>query len=680
MVLSQASGRHDEFVVLNGVRYPVLYPDGQSGMAGGSTPVATAPMAPFPESLILGDSSRSSDQRMAAYNLGEWRDGAGVFRYPAGQSSESLATFAVSDCDTRFERSLVCRRLPTVLGSALGVHTNAERVVYTGYAGATLHAYGPTSGLYYWSGAAWTAVSTGAGPYIGGLSTCYQIVQAGNYLFAASNNIIAYTNNGTTWTSSATPLGGTAVAGITRHDNKLWCVTSDAVTVTLYQSTNALATPGAMTWTAATGGTLVLDQVNQEFVAQLGTWRNRYGVRCLFCLTTRHLYLYDEDGQAWQEFFDFTPRNLRSVDKAYAYVWPRDDNLYIAVNAEGIYQLTGTAVDFLGPNIKGGIPLGHRTTLAMLGGNSHNLFAWGGTPSTDSTSKGGTWALNQQGGWHRVMRDTTASDVTEGGGWGNDTLYTVQNGKVYSQLEPDVSDIPMNAASGTYTYDTTVTQSHYTAIMDGGMPNIPIQPLYVELRGIKSSDGRSQGLATNTQVIVNMRTNLNTTWVSLGTLTSASVFPARLPINAGLGILLSDIDIRLDLSTTVNTATPIVTDVIVHFDRSAQVRSQYTLAIDLREDNTVFKQDAPGLPATYYYKTAKDLKASLYALAGLSSTNNYRAQIVPFSYGGGPLGNGTNAISLTAALVRVASSEDPLLGDGIFRIAIEDLTTPASGT
>lgn len=688
MVLANASGLRDAFVTIDGVRYPVLRTQNERSIDAAAVPVQTSPQAPFPEPLILGDSSRSSDQRMASYALGDWRDGAGVFRYPAGQSSESLATFAASDCDTRFERSLVLRRAATPVGGTFVSIGQGSRVIRSAYPGvADPFHYAPGgANLWYYTGAAWTIAATSAGVSSGTISDCFALVQAGVATFAADGaRGICFTTNGTTWVSTAAPG---PVRALCRHDHKLWALAVSGNVATLYQSTDALTTPATMTWTAATGGLLRLN--SNEYVCKLFAWRDRYGARAVYILTTRALYGYDADGQAVQEFADFTGREF-TVNGADAYVWPRDDNLYVAVGAEGIYQFTGTAVDFIGPNVKGGLPLGHRASLFALAGNNRQLFAWGWTPLTDSSSVGGVWCLNQQGGWHRLYRDLAGGQMVSGGGYGGGTLWTaLGNTRVLAQNEPDIADIPMNAAAASYVYETTTICPHYTAIMDGGLPNIPIQPLYLELRAIKSTDGRSQGLAPNTVVTVYYRTNLDAFWTPAGaSLTSSSTLPARLPLNAGRGLLLSDIDLRLDLSSTNSANTPIITDVIMHFVRSAQVRSQYTLALDLRENNPAFQQDGTSLPGRYYTRTARDLKAALLAVAGLSATNNYRAQVVPVSYGGGPALGGTGAaptggssslVRLTAALVRVASSEDPLDGDGIFRVAIEDLSAPASGT
>ncbi len=679
MVLSALSGGpRDSYITLNGVRHPV-----QLDQRAAPTAVYTAPQEAFPEAISLGDPARATDHRTAAALMGNWPGGMGEYRYPAGAGGTAYTTFSASDCDTRFPQSLVCRPALTRVGAnAVTPGGLPGHLEYLGYTNATLlhwawqasvaARYDPVAGT-------WTTTAMPATPnaFLTGVG----------FVFLNDGAAVQRSSDGATWAplnltvTAGSPAVAATITGLGRHDNKLYFVSYTAGAATLYYSTNFAGLPASVTWTA--GGVFYYED-GVERIVQLIEWRDRYGRRALYCLTSRTLLGYDDDSNTWQEFATSPLRPLPGIGNTWknavavwAYVWPRDDNLYVAHGQDGLLQYTGSTIDYLSPNKPGGLPLGRRMTLTGIVGNNRFIFVNGypAGSALDSTSEGATIALSAAQGWHTLWRDTALLRWPLAVGYGNGTLYTLRDdGTVWSQSVPEVPDLPTNAVGRAY--DTTQTQGHYTAIIDSGHPNIPMQPLAVE---VWCRNGRALGLAAGTSVEVFYRTNVTNTWTSLGTLTSASSFPARLPINAGVGALCNDIDLRLDLSTSSSTATPDVTDLILHFIQQPMVRAQYTVTLDLRDTNPVFKNDAEELPGRYYQYTAAQLRASLYALAGLSSTNNFRAQVVPFAYAGDVLGNGPNGVSIAAAQVRVSSVEDPIQGFGVFRLAIEDLSTAASG-
>ena len=671
MVLSQASGQRDEFFVINGVRYPALL-----NSQGEALPIRTAPDAAFPEALVLGDPSRATDQRVASQVLGDLTGGAGTFRYPAQAGAASLNTYAYGDADTRWAHAIVQRPNPAAMVTTLTSMSAGQRFIYAGYTNASILSHYWGGNLYRYNPATpgWNNVAV--------LNNCYGVVRGGGGVYATDSTAVYRSTDGVTWTALATtglPAASNLI-GLAKHDNKLYLTYApNTNTVALYYSTNFTGAVGAVTWTA--GGTFTVEP-GIEYPASLFEWRDRYGRRALFCMTQRQLLGYDDDQNIWQTFEDISPLGIGGATAISAYVWNRDDNLYITVGTDVIYRFTGQEIDILGPNIGGGIPAGQQTQLTTIAGNTRYLFVAGGGGTVDSASHGGTWAMNAQDSWHRLYSSTVRNVL--GCGWGNGKLWTAQdtgtasNATVIEQTVPDVSDNPLNATSGQRDYDATNTTSLITALFDGGAPNIPFQPLSVEIIA-KKMNARDLGLMTNTGIVVYYRTNNSGGWVSLGTLTSLSTFPARLQINGGLGVLCNDMEVRLDLLTTNTAQTPVITDVIVHYLRQPMVRAQYTCQLDLRDTNPVFRQDGAGLPSPYFTGTASDLRRSLYTVAGMAASNLYRAQVVPFSYGAGPLSNGPNAVSLTAAVLRIANVEDPLLGFGVVTVAVADVSTAPSG-
>lgn len=682
MVLARASGQDDRFFLINGVHYPAMLGDD-----GEPLPIRGAPDAAFPEPITIGDPSRATDQRTASLVLGDLTGGAGQFRYPAQAGAASLNTYAYGDADTRWAHALVQRPNLAPMGGGLTNAFAGTQIVYTGYTNAAMLAYTWYQGLYRYNPAvpAWntTAVQAICSGLVRGMGAVYSCGDA-------AGTAVARSTDGVTWATLATTgLPGGLIYGLGKHDNKLYTISLPAAgnTATVYYSTNFAGASASVTWTA--GGSFYVESSSAavpEFPYQLFEWRDRYGRRALFCLTNRKILGYDDDANTWQEFEDLSPFAISTssgVQPIFAYVWTRDDNLYLSVGSDVIYRYTGQNIDVLGPNINGGIPAGQQTMLATLCGNSRYLFAAGPGGVVDTASHGGTWAMNAQEGWHRLYTHPANTRDVFGCGYGNGKLWTaIGNGgtgaNMVEQKVPDVSDNPLNATSGARDYDATNTTTLVMALFAGNAPNIPIQPLSVEVI-CKKMNARDLGLLAGCTVPVFYRTNSSGGWVSLGTLTSASAIPARLQINGGLGVLCNDFEVRLDLTTNSTSQTPVITDVIVHFLPQPMVRAQYTCQLDTRNDNPVFRQDAVGLPSTYYGKTAAELRGLLYAVAGMASANLYRAQVVPFLYGAGPNSNGPNAVSIAASVIRIAAVEDPLLGYGVVTVAVADVSTAPSG-
>jgi hypothetical protein len=674
MVLSQASGQRDNYFTINGVRYPAM-----TGADGDPLPIRTAPDAAFPEAIVLGDPARATDQRTASLVTGDLTGGAGQFRYPAQAGAASLNTYAYGDVDTRWAHAIVQRPNPLALTNKLTTSNVGQRFVYAGYANASILSFNWGGALYRYDPTvpAWNAAAI--------LTPCYGVLVGNGGVYATTTAAVQRSTDGVTWAALAT-TGMPAVSslfGAGRHDNKLYTIYSGAgsSTLTLYYSTNFTGAAGAVTWTA--GGSFTIDGTVGEYPLALFEWRDRYGRRALFCLTQRQLLGYDDDANVWQPFVDLTPLGIPTISPLTAYVWPRDDNLYVTAGTDIIYRYTGQEIDILGPNVNGGIPAGQGVTLTTLCGNSRYLFASGPGGAADAASHGGTWALNAQDGWHRLYSNAGADIL--GCGWGAGRLWTAvqstgSTATVIEQKVPDLSDNPLNATSGARDYDATNTTSLVLAVFAGNAPNVPFQPMSVEII-CKKNNARDFGLLSGCTVQAYYRTNNSGGWVALGAaLTSANSFPVRRQINGGLGVLCNDFEVRVDLATNSTSQTPVVTDIIVHYVQQPLVRAQYTCQLDLRDQNPVFKQEGEGLPGRYFTGTAADLRASLYAVAGMvAGVNPPRAQIVPFSYGAGPLAVGPNAVGVAAALIRIASVEDPLEGYGVVTVAVADLSTAPDG-
>jgi hypothetical protein len=677
MVLSQASGQRDNYFTINGVRYPAM-----TGADGAPLPIRTAPDAAFPEAIVLGDPARATDQRTASLVTGDLTGGAGQFRYPAQAGAASLNTYAYGDVDTRWAHAIVQRPNPLAMANTISSVAAGQHYLFAGYAAASILMWTWLQGLYRYdpTGPGWVNAAL--------VANCTGVVRGLGAVFAAGGAAVYRSSDGVTWTALATTgIPASTLYGLARHDNKLYTVAIQGAslnTATVYYSTNFAGAVGAVTWTA--GGSFYVDPSSDvlEAVSQLFEWRDRYGRRALFALTQRQILGYDDDANTWALFSDLSPLNIYGASIASTHVWPRDDNLYLAYGADTILRYTGQEIDILGPNLGGGVPAGQQQQLVSLASNTRYLFAAGaGGTTVDSASGGGVWAMNALEGWHRIYRSPTNANI-HGCGWGNGKLWTgyLSGGAtaVIEQKVPDLSDNPLNATSGARDYDATNTTSLVLAVFAGNAPNVPFQPLSVEII-CKKNNARDFGLLSGCTVQVYYRTNNSGGWVALGAaLTSANAFPVRRQINGGLGVLCNDFEVRVDLATNSTSQTPVITDIIVHYVQQPLVRAQYTCQLDLRDQNPVFKQEGEGLPGRYFTGTAADLRASLYAVAGMvAGVNPPRAQIVPFSYGAGPLAVGPNAVGVAAALIRIASVEDPLEGYGVVTVAVADLSTAPDG-
>ncbi|HEX6537482.1 MAG TPA: hypothetical protein VF041_23070 [Gemmatimonadaceae bacterium] len=651
--------------LLGGQRYP---------LRAGSV-LRKTPQAPFAATVNLGDSSQVSDLRTAAAHFVDWTQGLGEYEYT---ESQGLATFTTGDCDTRFQRSLVLRPDVTQLGGAIAAFTAPPiRVEYLGVDNtARLLAYRLGSGnaqLYNATANTWGTVNI---PVLGG------VPMAGVLGFARfSNRFVALMNSApgvsaspdATGTGSwpdqnAVLFGSLAGGGMATHDDKLYVLDEQAGTgATRLKYTTRLADAGTV-WTTA--GDLFYLAPN-ETATGLVEWRDESGRAALYAVTSQRLLRFSDDAQTWKTFYDFTPLfGSTSTVVPAAHVWRRDGNLYVSFynsavqdGTDTVLQFTGSTVTDVGPNRKGGMPAADRVGFTHLVGGLHWLFGWGAKRPT-TTNGGRTLAMNQQQGWHTLLRDTGGTTTVIGGGYGEGKLWTVfVPGTVLEQAVPDVADIPANATGRSY---YSGTYAHETAWLDLGTPNLPKYALWAEV-DCRDGANTTPGLPTGATVRVDIQYDGSGSYTNLGTLTSADTFPAVLPIAGGLGTKFKRAKLKLSLTRgTATTATPNVARLSLHCDRAPATRYAYVAEVDLRAS----EWSRNGW-SSYAGKTLTELRALLEALP-----DGPRAAL---AYGGDDPNN-PDRVALTAVKVQFDATLDPQTGEpGLYSLRLVDMSYPAPG-
>jgi hypothetical protein len=239
-----------------------------------------------------------------------------------------------------------------------------------------------------------------------------------------------------------------------------------------------------------------------------------------------------------------------------------------------------------------------------------------------------------------------------------------------------VADLPQNASGRAYRSGVTVR--HRYGITDLGLPNVPKLILGLEAHG-RTTAGVRNTVDANTGVAALYALD-GGAFTSLGTLSNASTWPARLPINGGLGLRCYDLEVALDGNTTNGANSPLVEAVIVYYLPLFQVREEWEVSVVTDPLHPAARGRYGENEAYQYYGEAPEsLRKHLRDNAGASAVNNYRAQVVAVSFGGGALENDSTLMSVAAAEYRIQSDEDPVMGKGIMVLAITNRTMAASG-
>jgi len=646
---------------------------------GSAVPVGRQPKVTFNTPLAIGDTERRRNQDVSEIIFPDWSDGMGEDEYT---ETEGIGSFQYSGCETRFARTLTCRRLATQLGSAVpGLNSNGLRILALNYANARLLVHGLGTKAYRWNGTTWTAIQDAAtATDITGVAASLRALLGG---YVANAATIYRTTDGTTWDALA--MGAiTLPVGLAEFDNKLFTVNYDVATATatLYANTNPQAAAAAATWTA---GAAFYFASGRELPGKLFVWRYPpdTGKPTLWLLTNKRLLYYDyyATTPTWREWASLAHLQNAGQANLDAAVHPRNGNLYVipGPRADYLIEYTGTGIDNVGPNQRGGLPLGQRMQACTVQGNGRHLYVWGGIPADDLTSTGLTVAMSEQKVFHHIHRHATKT--TLGGGLGTD--YTTGEGRVWTALSngsdaeiweqavPDRGILPHHDGGAAYDASACV---HYSAWTDMGVPNVNKRVLYAEI-DCEKDDGTPGLDAGATLAVALLRPNGSTT--TLGTLTDASTFPAVLSYAGGL--LGKKFKLRLTLTRgTATTATPRVKAVKLGFIRRPKRRYAYTVRVDLRETAPAFRENGQ-----FNGVSAATLRNWLLSLVDNNNGASDDA-LVSLAYGGiAPDGTfnslAPNYTSAAQCELVVVPLEDPEHGDGLYQLTFNDVSAPTSG-
>jgi hypothetical protein len=659
----------DAYLTVAGKRIPIAL-DG-----AGRGHIRSTPRSSAVSRILLGDSVQQSDAEQPQLLLSDQREGLGLEAYA---EQEGLGKFRISGWDTRFAGRLVLPPQPTQLGTAL-TNTGALtgfvwRVEQLAGQPAAIPLFKTPQGFASrYNGTNWIPIGGATfTDYLTGYCRFrqYYIIAAG----IDGSGVLAYSTDGTTWAGSAI---GSLARCCAVHDNKLWTVE--------YQGAGRFKLRG-LTNPAVAAGVLSDDELllnPGEQVTQLIPWQFG-GFPALYALTSQRLMRYDDRTLTFHQYDTFEGRAPASGTVIPQGAVGADGNLYVTFynsagqdRGDSVWQYTGNGNGEVGPNRQGGVPAANLFTLTHLA----PAFRWTygfATARAGTGAVGRVVAMNPQLGWGSVYEAAAAATDVIGGGYdGNGTAYAVLASKVVLALPlPDVADLPQNAVGRQYRSDLTVAHRHSRT--DFGLPNVPKLVLGVEVHG-RSTAGVRNTIDPNTSITPGYALD-GGSYVDLAALTNASVFPNRQALNGGLGLRCYEFELRL-LGGSNNAAnSPLVEAAIVYYLPLFQVREEWEVSVVTDPAHPAAAgRYGQNEPYQYYGESPESLRKHLRDNAGASAANNYRAQVVAVSFGGGALENDSTLMSVAAAEFRIQSDEDPVLGKGVMNLAIVNRTMAASG-
>jgi hypothetical protein len=641
-------------------------------------PVVRQPKLAFPPPLTIAGPEGGGLRRNYDVDemiLTDWSAGMGVDRY---RFSAPPSGYAYGTMDTRFDGTLVPRPLATQVGATLGATGGSQKIIELGYTNAQLlwHSFGASASRRLDSSDAWQNTQSGGTNLIviaaavgmnGAVATGTDGVGAG----------IFRTGDGVAWTRMATPAAA-AISVIAIFDEKVWILESAVAGTTArthtasYSADLYSAAAGAGTWT--TGASFVAP--DSEVMARYFVWQYPLdrGKSTLWLLTNARLLYYDyyASTPAWVTWFSFRRPTSLYTNATWGEVWQKNGNLYV-INPdtmEGVWEFTGNTIEQARPNARGGMAAGTRLLPLVVMGNGTQLLVAADRPPDDLASQGALVALTEGKQFHHLY--SHPSQRVSGGGVGERTAYVVTtsgaNATVWSLDIGDETTLPEH--STTKTYDANAC-TLVTGWLHGNLINVNKRLLYFEVDAIKASDG-SPGLDTGCTIQVEYARR-GAAFVSAGTLTDASTFPAVLAISGGYTFKELQVRLTLDRGATT-TRAPIMKALKIGYRPRPKQRYTYTARVDLRDDAPAFAT-ADG---RYHGLTASYLRGIVDELsdnddAGADDT------LVALAYGGHGNLLHPRRRSASQCEISIQGQESPDGGDGLYLIVASDVSAPSSG-
>jgi hypothetical protein len=603
--------------------------------------------------VTAGDNAQRTDQRTPQVIKTDQSGGMGQFW---DVETEGVTSYRISTCDTRYPNMICLPPLPTSLGNTGLVFNLPSYAEYLGVTNAYVLAWArrnasTTSARRNSTGTTWATITTGGT----GISQLTQFAQfRGAYAFGTLNSTIGiyYSTDAVTWSNSAKAK---AVSGICTHDNKIYAYNSTDNTLDWHDDLSA----AHATWTTSS---TTLRLWAGEYVSQLIEWRDRVGRAAVYVVTSQRLIQYDEDADAFLDFADYSDIVTATAGIPIAQTHLRDGNLYLGLydpNVAGypaVFWFSGTT-NLASPNLRGGLATTEQISIQAIDGGRRWLYFFG--PSTGS---GKILAMNDQQQFSSVY--TSTQGQLNGGGYRLGKAHAlIWDGSANMFCDevplPDDDNTPL-FASRTY----AASAAHEYSLTDGGTPNMYKTALWVELQGFNHAQ-QIPGLAGTTQVIVKYALDTDTGWTTLGTLTNASTFPARLPFDATPpgGLRFKQIKFQLLLSTGTSSLTPIVTSFALAYVRAEVPRYAYTVPVTLED-------------RTHAFYRGKSIAGQMAAIDRWTQPG----ALVKLQIAGGDWATApSKAITVNNCLVAYSGEIDPEKGPTNLMIQFSDYSTPSDG-
>lgn len=376
-------------------------------------------------------------------------------------------------------------------------------------------------------------------------------------------------------------VGAGTYRGLVAYDNKL--ITYDVANNAFLQYNSV-----GPAWAAYITGFQPLP--GSETVRQLFVWTDKSGGRdALYCLTTSRILVYDEDGQQWEELYNFA--TLWSGSAAIAHVNRRDNSLVVSPYGStdperghgNLLLFTPGTVDNIPINKMRGIPdvatgglnLNKANFVGALASSIHWLYAASMAPTA---TYGGVWAFNEFGGWTPIFDAglVGGSVCLLGMGYGGGKMFTLlENGNFYIFKLPDKN---MNHPDGSY--DNTQTYTVRSARVWNKQRNL------LKL-GSHFGVTFKEALPATSTATLSYRTFDGTTlsaWSSPNIITGGSPRYNEVSLNVGawpLGVPYLYIEWQVSLADSSGTTTPVLESVALYYTYWQQNHFSYQFVIDL---------------------------------------------------------------------------------------------------
>lgn len=420
-----------ETVRINDVEFPL-----KSG-----TRVRHVLSSTYAPKVVIGDTSRDSQQRASVLTWLDWRDGIGVEQI---ENSDDTTRSWFSTLNTRFKKHLVLSELVTQTASSgqsgifdIGAIASHQGRIYAAH-GSVIYLYSGTSEN------TWTSVKTLAGSSNDSISvtlragiddtTKEEIFEP--YLVFASGTGFSYLNRGT-WTDVTRPT-----AFVASWDDDLWGISGGG---TLWQAiTIGVQTPVANL------------PIHAGKPTGLFVGRSPAGPLILYVATTKGLWVHDVDNGKFIE----TELNLpEHPDNGKGHLRWRDAT-YITSGLAMYKYVNGAnnaVVTLAGPDLDYGVPLAQQGTIVQLISTQNEIFALvnrdttGGTEVTTLNSGADVNRLALAfGGMSPQVEETTGTawiGAYDGKGWRVPFLDTALTGGDQKVLGTLITAAPITAAA-----------------------------------------------------------------------------------------------------------------------------------------------------------------------------------------------------------------------------------------